>query len=248
MSRSKVEYTYKEDASKGQEIETLCESCSGATYHVVRASFKSYAEQEIDYRNSVSWSDDFQVIQCLGCKTISFRKNHWFSEDAWADEDGTSEVLFPKRNPLPSKHFANAPGNVQVIYDEVVNSYNNDNPILCAAGLRAVVEGICADKGVKDGPVEVKVGDAIRIERRKNLEGKISGLLEKRLITEASEGMLHSHRFLGNEAIHDLEAPSNIELKLAIEIIEHILEHLYEIPDKAKELGRRREARIPKPE
>ena len=50
--------------------------------------------------------------------------------------------------------------------------------------------------------------------------------------------MLHQHRYLGNEAVHELKAPSSDELRLAIEIIEHVVEQLYEIPQKAVALKR----------
>lgn len=41
---------------------------------------------------------------------------------------------------------------------------------------------------------------------------------------------------MGNDAIHQLDRPSVEELRLAIEIVEHIFEQLYEIPEKALEL------------
>jgi hypothetical protein len=55
--------------------------------------------------------------------------------------------------------------------------------------------------------------------------------------------VLHEHRYLGNEALHDLRQPSADELGLAIEIIEHTLEALYEIPDKAEQLRIRKAKR-----
>jgi hypothetical protein len=71
-----------------------------------------------------------------------------------------------------------------------------------------------------------------------NLEGRISGLQEKGLLTQTSAQTLHEHRYLGNSAVHELARPSTDELKLAVEIVEHALEQLYELPEKAAELHR----------
>lgn len=79
-------------------------------------------------------------------------------------------------------------------------------------------------------------GVVLRKERRNNLQGKINGLYEKGVLTKESAESLHEHRYLGNEAVHELSQPSKEELALAINIIEHILETIYEIPEKVLEL------------
>lgn len=79
-------------------------------------------------------------------------------------------------------------------------------------------------------------GGGTQIVRRDDLEGRISGLQEKGLLTHSSAQTLQEHRYLGNSAVHELARPCADELKLAIEIVEHVLEHLYELPEKAEEL------------
>jgi hypothetical protein len=108
---------------------------------------------------------------------------------------------------------------------------------MCAAGLRAIVEGICVEAGVKDGPVVVNAtGGGTKIVRKKNLEGKISGLNEKGIIAKNYCEILHEHRYMGNEAVHELAMPSREELQLAISIVEHTLDSVFEIPLKASTL------------
>ena len=53
---------------------------------------------------------------------------------------------------------------------------------------------------------------------------------------------LHSIRFIGNEAAHELEAPSPDELRLAISICEDLLNYVYELDYKAYRLATSREA------
>jgi len=82
------------------------------------------------------------------------------------------------------------------------------------------------------------MGGGMQIVRKDNLEGRIAGLQEKGLLTQSSAQTLHEHRYLGNSAVHELARPSEGELRLAIEIVEHVLEQLYELPEKAEELKR----------
>jgi len=72
--------------------------------------------------------------------------------------------------------------------------------------------------------------------QKKDLEGKISGLHDKGVLTKKHADILHNLRFLGNEAVHELDQPSTNELALALDIIHHILDALYEIPEKAETL------------
>ena len=124
---------------------------------------------------------------------------------------------------------------------------NNEINTLCAAGLRTIIEGICAVLKINNGPVEITKKDgSVKIVRKKNLQGKISGLTEKGILTTKYSDILHEHRYLGNEAVHELSQPSRQELALAIEIIENILENVFEIPEKAEELKRRRFKRLKK--
>ena len=112
---------------------------------------------------------------------------------------------------------------------------NNQSHVLCAAGLRALVEGICAEQGILDGPVveQAKGGGTVTV-RKTDLRGRIAGLAERGLLTGSGAHTLHEHRFLGNDAVHSLERPSDSELRLAIQIIEHTLEQLYELPEKTE--------------
>ena len=100
---------------------------------------------------------------------------------------------------------------------------------------------ICKENNILDGEVEkLKADGTIEKRRTKDLQGKINGLYEKGKLTKESAEILHEHRFLGNSALHELSLPSKEELNLAIEIVENILDTLYEIPHKASQLKSKR--------
>lgn len=240
MATTEIKFT--DNQTKDKVLSVQCLSCKGATKHRVTGSLdKEGTEYDQCEGWSVDWTDRYQIIQCQGCDSVSFRHQSWFSEGQDFDEDGITERLYPLRGAttISAKPMQNVPTNLRRIYSELVDCYNNQSPTLCAAGLRALVEGICAQQGVLDGPVELpSKGGGTQTVRRDNLEGRIAGLQEKGLLAPASAQTLHEHRYLGNDAVHELARPSEDELRLAIEIVEHTLEQLYELPEKAEELRR----------
>ena len=241
---SQTETRIIENESKDKVVEVPCVKCSGATSHRVIGSIDRHgSEWEQREEWSVEWTDRYQVIKCEGCQSISFRHTSWFSEDvdSMTGDSGVTERLYPKRNAdsVTAKSFYNVPSNLRRIYGELIDCFNNESATLCAAGLRALVEGICAHQGVVDGPVDVPAkGGGTQTVRLSDLAARIAGLQEKGMLTKTSATTLHEHRYLGNDAVHELARPSVEELKLAIDIIKHTLEQLYELPEKAEELKR----------
>jgi hypothetical protein len=90
---------------------------------------------------------------------------------------------------------------------------------LCAIGLRALLEGICRDKGIEGA----------------NIEERIDGL--KRLLPENIVTSLHSLRFMGNQAAHELDPPSSYDLYVALDICDELLSFLYELDYKTSRLA-----------
>lgn len=246
----KVEEKVELNKSQGEKFKAFCATCESDTNHEAVQSVDVSGSEVFHYgpnendQASIDWSDRYQVIKCLGCDTFSFRHRNWFSEaqEYYGPDDyhdGTTVRLYPQRGKhvLAAKDFYNVPKNLRGIYKEVITCFNNESPVLCAAGLRASIEGLCAANGVGDGPVELKKSDGtVEIKRKNNLEGKISGLHEKGLLTKRNAELLHEHRYIGNDAVHELSRPSDSDLKIAIEIVEHMFESLYEIPEKAEAL------------
>ncbi len=256
MGKSHTSYKFNETKDKRYKI--YCGTCENETNHIVLQSVERYGYEEVYYHDNdpnkpetIKWEDRYQIVQCQGCDTISFRHLNWFSEyqEYWGPDDfndGTTTLQYPKRdkNTIPVKNYYNVPTSIRRLYRESVDCLNNDSTTLCAAGLRSIVEGICADQGVLEGPVEETKSDGTVVtKRKKDLRARISGLNEKGILTKKNSEILNEHRYLGNEAAHELSRPSIEELKLAIEIIEHTLEALYEIPEKATDLNIKRAKR-----
>src|SRR5207247_2518070 len=95
--------------------------------------------------------------------------------------------------------------------EEIVKTFNDGAYVLCAGGLRALLEGICVDQGVTSGPTA-------RGANSSNLEGKINGLKTLPNVPAAIVDSLHGFRFLGNTALHRLSRPPAEDLAMAIEV------------------------------
>lgn len=238
------------ESKKLEKVKVLCITCKINTEHHILEKIDRNFRDDDDYWWS---SDEYQIIECAGCKTISFRIEHTDTEiySYWEPETGMpqpfTQYIYPMRSKdaLESITLSNTPENIKDIYEETIKAYNNQQLILCCAGLRAIIEGICLDKGVTKGEVPDLKKGGTKIST--NLDGKIEGLFKGGHLTKGNSEILHNLRFIGNEALHELTPPTKQELDLAIDIIQLTLGSLYEIESKAKHLKSRMAIRKSKP-
>jgi hypothetical protein len=220
----------------GKVIEVLCAVCKVKTKHTVKGSCKTHFT---DDENDISAGGTHDLLTCNGCGHVTYREDFWFSE-----EPGERRVtLYPPRG---DQAFARVPrefhhlpwgGPLESVYRQTVSAFANQLMTLAGAGVRLLIEGVCKDRGVVDGEVIDKNG--LR-KRRDSLEGKINGLVEHGFIGRKQADTLHEIRFLGNDAAHELDQPSQKVVAVAIDIVEHILDQVYDQPEKAKALAARK--------
>lgn len=193
-----------------------CNHCKGVTRHVWVASH-SYGRGWAEEDGTDEWGE-YILWACAGCDTGTM-EDHYTAVYLPGDEYNC--IFHPKRAHADraQKQFCKLPQKLQTLYQEVISALNESLNLLCAAGLRGLVEGVCADKGIQGS----------------NLGAKIEGM--KSLLPENIVKNLHGFRFMGNRAAHELEAPNNQELALAVDVIEDIFNFLYELDYKATLFG-----------
>ena len=210
----------KKELPEGTSIEAICAGrCGVETDHAVLALV-----EERNSDDNFDWWGSYRIIQCLGCKTVSFREGSQHSEDWDFDDDGhqvlnETVTLYPPRTAdskgLGSdKHYL--PSMLSDIYDETRDALVNSQPVLAGIGLRAIVETLCNDKNVP-GP---------------NLAKKIDALATQGLLTAQHCAILHKIRTLGNAAAHEVKPHPPKQLALAMNVVEHLLESVYIMPAK----------------
>jgi hypothetical protein len=203
----------------------FCNACQRTTRHVQRAAHHNrFDDPESDMWAWRTWA----LWECLGCEEVMATVCWTNSEDIdpRTGEPERSISFYPSRSSHQAikKHYENIPDRLESIYAEVVDAFNGGSHVLCAAGLRALLEGICVNK-------EPSVAG-----RKTSLPQKIDVL--KSSVSPTLVQNLHSFRFLGDKALHELEPPQQKELALAIEVMEDVLNVVYELDYKSGRLYR----------
>jgi hypothetical protein len=160
----------------------------------------------------------FQVVQCRGCESKSFRKVISYIAEAY--QTGEDEWEIPRDvfsyPPTLKGHravpdVARAPRLVRDIYRESLDAIKSQSYTLAGIGLRATIEAICNEREIAG----------------RNLEIRIDKLVKGGFISQADADRLHAIRFMGNDAAHEIQAVELEPLLIALKIVEHLIISLY---------------------
>lgn len=219
-------------------IKVRCAKCNVDTNHkVLKECKKEYSAEELKDCDLVFYEEGWQIIQCCGCEKISFREYYSSDETVNYNTNRQEEVdtLYPSRGEgiRRIKDLPNTPLNIRKAYVELINAINAKCEILSVAGIRVIIESICAEKKITSGPKDVEVKNG---ETSDNLKGKINGLYGKDYISKSNFTIFHKFRFIGNDALHKLKTINHSELMKALDIIENVIRNIYENPMLADEI------------
>jgi hypothetical protein len=226
----------------------FCNTCKIDTKHEVKAVHtrveKIYDEDigEPPFAPVVYWEQwEYKLLTCRGCDTAMLEET--YTDAGMYDSDSGNQIeittIYPQRNYRvhSPKRFRNLDEKLETLYQEVIIGFNAGVKIGCSMSLRALLEGICVNKGITDA---IAWG----------LEEKLKKLEDGNHLPSNIVDCLLSFKFIGDNAAHKLEAPSKDELELAISVMEDLLNFLfeaeYELTIKAKKLAKFRESDIAK--
>lgn len=199
-------------------IKNYCRDCCKKTNHSVLSDHTEQHNEE--YQCEIS----YQILQCLGCDTKSFRNVFRDIEAAYPTQDDRWVVpedvtVYPKAIE-GHKQIADLwelPDIVRIIYSEVLIAFREDSRVLAGLGLRAAVEAVCNDLKIPG----------------KSLEVRINKLASSGYISKNDADRLHGIRFMGNDAAHDIKTPKDAALSVALQIVEHLIVSVYILEKKA---------------
>ena len=206
-----------------EKTRIFCNNCRNYTHHQLLYShiideeeyFGQKLPEEIEWENL---DREVHLWACCGCDRVTMQ------EITMAiDAEEVDSEYYPSREKHHHirKTFLQLNSKLTQIYEEIILCYNNASPILCATGLRALLEGVCADKEIAGSSLFDKINN-------------LNSLLPENIVES-----LHHFRFIGNEAVHQLSAPTMDELRSTIEVMEDLLNYLYELDYKAASLSRK---------
>lgn len=201
-------------------IKHPCSTCGRETNHSILA-LETVRSTEPDYH----YEERFMLVRCNGCESVSFRKeSHDFEayyqtgEDTWEYDIGID--VFPPflqgHRPITETHFM--PPLVRSVYKETLYAIKLGHYVLAGIGLRATVEAICKELNVEG----------------KTLSTRISRLAAAGLISRKDAKNLQGIRFMGNDAAHDLQPPKKNAIRIALTIVEHVIETQYTLGPQAE--------------
>ncbi len=197
----------------------FCSNCKGKRNHKILFEEKRSGDEDFQ---AFFWINEYKVIECSGCENISFFQLYGDSSMIGQDIHGQSEYyydeeIFPyylnKGFELQNLYYL--PKSISHIYKETINAFKVNSLLLAAGGFRAIIEALCNHLKIKKG----------------NLEERINLLHSKGHLTLSESKRLHSIRFLGNDALHEIAIPKREQLDILLEIINHLLANLF-INDK----------------
>lgn len=199
------------------DVYNYCNSCKRKTHHTVEGEHN--LESDAEYNQ---YKLSHKIVKCKGCNTTSFREEYHDFEEAFQDETGewdypTTVEIYPRatKENIKKRHL---PDLVDEIYTEACAAYSQKSLILAGIGLRATIEAICNEQNITG----------------KELSTRISNLVTKGLISKKDSLRLHSIRFLGNDAAHEITKPSEKQLTAALTIVEHLLTTVYILDGESK--------------
>lgn len=169
--------------------------------------------------------NEYMVIQCAGCNTITFLERITFIEP---NEPGTDPMTvdmnypedYPGYNFLQEDDLEYLPRILRNLYYEVIAAFKNDSEVLSGMGLRTLVEAICMQQNA-DG---------------RNLQNKIIALKQKGLLSEHELPILDKLRLIGNVAAHQIKGLPLRQLSYALDIVNHVLKSIYILPQINKQI------------
>lgn len=197
--------------AKKSSVWTACGSCDRDTNHEIL-----FAVHDDEYEPRLARI--YQIVECGGCKTKSFRKVVVDYENAYQVDHDEWEVSKDVASyPAVLKGYQALPGlyrvprSVREIYRQSIDAIKHEADVLAGIGLRATIESICNERGLSG----------------KNLEARIDKLAKLGLISQNDADRLHAIRFLGNDAAHQIQATELEGLLVALRIVDHLLVSVY---------------------
>jgi len=210
-----------------EETVIQCRDCKRKTAHLVLADVVHNIPDD-DEEDTWEASESYQIVQCRGCRTFTFRRQQTADKDMRTrDPDRSAEAqnvivqeLFPVRESkrdglLDSEHV---PDYVWKPYDETRTAMASNLPILAGIGIRAILDAICRQQKTKPGL----------------LGQRLNELTARGVLTRTDEDLLQRTKGIGNQAAHEATVIAPDVLQAAFDVVEHLLKTLYVIPKIGK--------------
>src|SRR4051812_30587743 len=103
---------------KKEVTKSHCNTCARTNNHAVLAIKIIYDSTYDEHHGDIGWSNSYELLQCRGCESISFRHTYWFEPT----EETEVTIYPPPTSRRPPTWQANLPADVQQLLREVYSA------------------------------------------------------------------------------------------------------------------------------
>jgi hypothetical protein len=213
-----------------KEIKVFCRQCGGNRYHsTVAEKVDKWSEDDVPISGAETWA----VVECCGCRTLTFLHERWFSEDTVETDHGSEAIVH--RNiypPAPARKLPewsnesfillDIPANdawVFKLHQDVYAAIGLDSLRLSAIGIRVIVDHI----------VTWKAGDVGQfLDKLKRMCDDMG------LISPSDVKVIYSAFDAGSAAVHRGYGPKLQHVYTMLDIAEALIMQFYVDPAMEK--------------
>jgi hypothetical protein len=184
-------------------------------------------------RYGMSLNEYWEIVDCSGCNTPSFRLRSWSEFDDYRDFD-TGEFPLHKENVtrfpvtetyMPHQWMPRLPYEERRLMQWVYDAVNSRSLTLAAIGLRMVIERV----------IVTRVGE----RENEGLKGKLGRFVVEGFAGTRETEVLYAVIDAGSAAAHRGYAPSGVDMDTMIRVVESLLQRLYVFEYEASQLKSR---------
>lgn len=204
----------------------ICNLCNNFTNHQLLFSYNSEeSEWDSDENNNIfplyTIYCTHNLWSCMGCNQVTYEIIYKGN----IDDMTTITEYWPARkiHSRLQKNFSSIPRNIAQTYKEVISCVNENNNMLAAIGIRAILEAICENIGISNW----------------GLSKKLKELKKREIFNENIIDALENFKFLGDKSAHELHIPNSNEISSALNVLEDLLMQQYEANYKLEESATR---------
>ena len=193
-----------------------CNRCGRQTNHRVLGA-RSFSESfYVDGYGDTYSSDRYELVECAGCENVSMRHVSYFEAS-----DDTSVTIYPppvaRRRP---QWLLSLSAPLKLLMTQVYAALDANSRALAVMGSRAVVDMVLVDQ----------VGDS------GGFGEKLKAAENAGVISKKNREVLAAALEAGNAAAHRGHQPSNGDVNAVLDIVENLLQAVYQLDSLAERL------------